>query len=127
MIPKPLRPIIWLFLVINIFISVFYRTFTSIDVDPNILLIGNAYICIITLVSYWFMSTGSKSKSTVQFTSSVYGSFLMKLVLSVLIIVIYSKIAGKNMNSNGIIGCLFLYLAYMFLEVRGLMSLFRKD
>jgi hypothetical protein len=73
------------------------------------------------------MSTGSKSKSTVQFTSSVYGSFLMKLVLSVLIIVIYSKIAGKNMNSNGIIGCLFLYLAYMFLEVRGLMSLFRKD
>ncbi len=127
MIPKPLRPIIWLFLVINIFTSVFYRTFTSIDVDPNILLIGNAYICIITLVSYWFMSTGSKSKSTVQFTSSVYGSFLMKLVLSVLIIVIYSKIAGKNMNSNGIIGCLFLYLAYMFLEVRGLMSLFRKD
>ncbi len=127
MIPKPLRPIIWLFLVINIFTSVFYRTFTSIDVDPNILLIGNAYICIITLVSYWFMSTGSKSKSTVQFISSVYGSFLMKLVLSVLIIVIYSKIAGKNMNSNGIIGCLFLYLAYMFLEVRGLMSLFRKD
>jgi hypothetical protein len=127
MIPKPLRPIIWLFLVINIFTSVFYRTFTSIDVDPNILLIGNAYICIITLVSYWFMSTGSKSKSTVQFTSSVYGSFLMKLVLSVLIIVIYSKIAGKNMNSNGITGCLFLYLAYMFLEVRGLMSLFRKD
>ncbi|MFZ9262514.1 MAG: hypothetical protein ACO3AW_05940 [Chitinophagaceae bacterium] len=127
MIPNPLRPIIWLFLVINIFTSVFYRTFTSIDVDPNILLIGNAYICIITLVSYWFMSTGSKSKSTVQFTSSVYGSFLMKLVLSVLIIVIYSKIAGKNMNSNGIIGCLFLYLAYMFLEVRGLMSLFRKD
>lgn len=127
MISKPLRPIIWLFLVINIFTSVFYRTFTSIDVDPNILLIGNAYICIITLVSYWFMSTGSKSKSTVQFTSSVYGSFLMKLVLSVLIIVIYSKIAGKNMNSNGIIGCLFLYLAYMFLEVRGLMSLFRKD
>ncbi len=127
MIPKPLRPIIWLFLVINIFTSVFYRTFTSIDVDPNILLIRNAYICIITLVSYWFMSTGSKSKSTVQFTSSVYGSFLMKLVLSVLIIVIYSKIAGKNMNSNGIIGCLFLYLAYMFLEVRGLMSLFRKD
>ena len=127
MIPKPLRPIIWFFLVINIFTSVFYRTFTSIDVDPNILLIGNAYICIITLVSYWFMSTGSKSKSTVQFTSSVYGSFLMKLVLSVLIIVIYSKVAGKNMNSNGIIGCLFLYLAYMFLEVRGLMSLFRKD
>lgn len=127
MIHKSLRPIIWLFLVINIFTSVFYRTFTSIDVDPNILLIGNAYICIITLVSYWFMSTGSKSKSTVQFTSSVYGSFLMKLVLSVLIIVIYSKIAGKNMNSNGIIGCLFLYLAYMFLEVRGLMSLFRKD
>ncbi len=127
MIPKPLRPIIWLFLVINIFTSIFYSTFTSIDVDPNILLIGNAYICIITLVSYWFMSTGSKSKSTVQFTSSVYGSFLMKLVLSVLIIVIYSKIAGKSMNSNGVIGCLFLYLAYMFLEVRGLMSLFRKD
>lgn len=127
MIPQPLRPIIWLFLLVNIFTVIFYRPFISIETDPNILLIGNAYICILTLVSYWFMSKGAKSKSTVQFTSSVYGSFLIKMVLSVLIVVVYSKWAGKQMNSNGIIGCLFIYLVYMFLEVRGLMSLFRKD
>ncbi|MEY3152207.1 MAG: hypothetical protein ACK5F9_08750 [Bacteroidota bacterium] len=127
MIPIPLRPILWLFLLVNIFTVVFYRTFLSIETDPNVLLIGNAYICILTLVSYWFMAAGAQSKSTVQFTSSVYGSFLIKMVLAVLIVVIYSKLAGKKMNSNGIIGCLFLYLIYMFLEVRGLMSLFRKD
>ncbi|MEY4113731.1 MAG: hypothetical protein RLZ76_424 [Bacteroidota bacterium] len=127
MIPKPLRPIIWLFLLVNIFTVIFYRPFISIETDPNILLIGNAFICILTLVSYWFMSAGAKSKSTIQFTSSVYGSFLFKMVLSVLIVVVYSKWAGKQMNSNGIIGCLFIYLFYMFLEVRGLMSLFRKD
>ncbi|MEY3348788.1 MAG: hypothetical protein ACK5AB_08565 [Bacteroidota bacterium] len=127
MIPQPLRPVIWLFLLVNIFTAVFYSTFISIETDPDVLLIGNAYICILTLVSYWFMSTGAKSKSTVQFTSSVYGSFLIKMVLSVLIVVLYSKLAGKKMNSNGIIGCLFIYLIYMFLEVRGLMTLFRKD
>jgi hypothetical protein len=127
MIPQPLRPVIWLFLLVNIFTAVFYSTFISIETDPDVLLIGNAYICILTLVSYWFMSTGAKSKSTVQFTSSVYGSFLIKMVLSVLIVVLYSKLAGKKMNSNGIIGCLFIYLIYMFLEVRGLMILFRKD
>ncbi|MFN5054850.1 MAG: hypothetical protein ACK5EP_02235 [Bacteroidota bacterium] len=127
MIPQPLRPVIWLFLLVNIFTAVFYSTFISIETDPDVLLIGNAYICILTLVSYWFMSTGAKSKSTVKFTSSVYGSFLIKMVLSVLIVVLYSKLAGKKMNSNGIIGCLFIYLIYMFLEVRGLMTLFRKD
>jgi hypothetical protein len=127
MIPQPLRPVIWLFLLVNIFTAVFYSTFISIETDPDVLLIGKAYICILTLVSYWFMSTGAKSKSTVQFTSSVYGSFLIKMVLSVLIVVLYSKLAGKKMNSNGIIGCLFIYLIYMFLEVRGLMTLFRKD
>ncbi len=127
MIPQPLRPVIWLFLLVNIFTAVFYSTFISIETDPDVLLIGNAYICILTLVSYWFMSTGAKSKSTVQFTSSVYGSFLIKMILSVLIVVLYSKLAGKKMNSNGIIGCLFIYLIYMFLEVRGLMTLFRKD
>jgi hypothetical protein len=127
MIPQPLRPVIWLFLLVNIFTAVFYSTFISIETDPDVLLIGNAYICILTLVSYWFMSTGAKSKSTAQFTSSVYGSFLIKMVLSVLIVVLYSKLAGKKMNSNGIIGCLFIYLIYMFLEVRGLMTLFRKD
>ncbi|MFN5326080.1 MAG: hypothetical protein ACK5B8_02590 [Bacteroidota bacterium] len=127
MIPQPLRPVIWLFLLVNIFTAVFYSTFISIETDPDVLLIGNAYICILTLVSYWFMSTGAKSKSTVQFTSSVYGSFLIKMVLSVLIVVLYSKLAGKKMNSNGIIGCLFIYLIYMFLEVRGLITLFRKD
>ncbi|MFZ9331277.1 MAG: hypothetical protein ACO23W_02385 [Chitinophagaceae bacterium] len=127
MIPQPLRPVIWLFLLVNIFTAVFYSTFISIETDPDVLLIGNAYICILTLVSYWFMSTGAKSKSTVKFTSSVYGSFLIKMVLSILIVVLYSKLAGKKMNSNGIIGCLFIYLIYMFLEVRGLMTLFRKD
>ena len=127
MIPQPLRPVIWLFLLVNIFTAVFYSTFISIETDPDVLLIGNVYICILTLVSYWFMSTGAKSKSTVKFTSSVYGSFLIKMVLSILIVVLYSKLAGKKMNSNGIIGCLFIYLIYMFLEVRGLMTLFRKD
>ena len=127
MIPQPLRPVIWLFLLVNIFTAVFYSTFISIETDPDVLLIGNAYICILTLVSYWFMLTGAKSKSTVKFTSSVYGSFLIKMVLSILIVVLYSKLAGKKMNSNGIIGCLFIYLIYMFLEVRGLMTLFRKD
>ena len=127
MIPKPLRSVLWLFVIVNIFTVVFYSGFKKIDTDPNVFLIGNVYLCIITLFSYWFMSNGSKSKSTVQFTSAVYGSFLMKLMFSVLIVIIYSKWAGSNMNSNGIMGCLFLYLVYMFLEVKGLMSLFRKD
>ena len=127
MIPKPLRSVLWLFVIVNIFTVVFYSGFKKIDTDPNVFLVGNLYLCIITLFSYWFMSNGSKSKSTVQFTSAVYGSFLMKLMFSVLIVIIYSKWAGSNMNSNGIMGCLFLYLVYMFLEVKGLMSLFRKD
>ncbi len=127
MIPKPLRSILWLFVIVNMITVVFYSGFKKIDTDPNVFLVGNLYLCIITLVSFWFMSTGSKSKSTVQFTSAVYGSFLMKLIFSALVVIVYSKWAGSNMNSNGIIGCLFLYLIYMFLEVKGLMSLFNKD
>lgn len=127
MIPKPLRSILWLFIAVNIFTVVFYSGFKKIDTDPNVFLIGNAFLCIITVVSYWFMSTGSRAKSTLRFTSAVYGSFLMKLMFSVLIVIVYSKWAGNKMNTNGIIGCLFLYFAYMFLEVKGLMSLFRKE
>ncbi len=127
MIPKPLRSVLWLFVIVNIITIVFYSGFKKIDTDPNVFLIGNLYLCILTLVSYWFMSTGSKAKSTVQFTSAVYGSFVMKLIFSALVVIVYSKWAGPSMNSNGIMGCLFLYLIYMFLEVRGLMSLFNKD
>lgn len=127
MIPKPLKSILWLFVAVNIFSVIFYSGFQKIETDPDVFLIGNLYLCIITLISYWFMLRGLRAKSTIQFTSSVYGSFLMKLVLSVLIVFVYSKLSGSKMNSNGIVGCMFLYLAYMFLEVRGLMMLFRKD
>ena len=127
MIPKPLRSVLWLFIAINLFTVIFYSGFKKIDTDPDVFLIGNTFLCVITIASYLFMSSGSRATSTVRFTSAVYGSFLMKLVFSVLIVIVYSKWAGNKMNTNGIVGCLFLYLVYMFLEVKGLMSLFRKD
>lgn len=127
MIPVPLRSILWLFIAVNLFTVIFYSGFRTIHADPDVFLIGNLYLCIITVVSFWLMTKGLKSKSTLNFTSSVYGSFLLKLVLTALLVVVYSLRKGNAINSNSILGCMLLYLIYMFLEVKGLMSVLRKD
>lgn len=126
MIPKPIRSILWLFIGVNIFTLVFYKEFGKIDTDPDVFLIGNLYLCSITLISFWIQHKGLTSSSTVGFTSSVYGSFLIKLLFSALIIVIYSKWKGASFNTGAIVGSMFLYLIYMFLEVKGLMFYLRK-
>ena len=124
MIPKSLRAILWLFVGVNIFTVVFYKEFKVIDTDPDVLLIANLYLCVLTFFSYWMLTRGLKSTSTIGFTSSVYGSFIIKLVLSALVIVVYSK--WKGINTGAVLGSMFLYLVYMFLEVKSLMSFLRK-
>lgn len=126
MIPKPLQSILWLFISVNIFSVIFYTRFSNFHADPNVFLIGNVYFFLITLLSYRFMLKGSKSTSTVQFTSALYGSFIMKLLCTALMVIFYSQWTGGNMNANSILGSLILYLLYLFLELKGLMSFFRK-
>jgi uncharacterized membrane protein len=125
-IRKALFPIAGLFIVVNFICVFFYAWLTSLDVDVKILRTGNIIVFCLTLVSFYMLYKGLKAKSTTGFLSSVYGSFIIKLVIAGIIVVVYSKASNGNMNMPAVFACMFLYLFYMFIELRGLL-LFVKN
>ena len=124
---KALRPIILFFAAMNILAASLYSTLKNMGFDTDVFLVGNLFICILTLVSFWLMNNGLQSKSTAGFMSSVYGSFIIKLVLAALVVVAYAKWKGNAMNTPALLSRMFTYLAYTYLEVKGLLALVKKD
>ncbi len=124
---RAIRPILIFFVLINLLGMPFYSNLLKSGLDPDILLVGNLFVFIITVFSFWMLLRGLKAKSTTAFLSSIYGSFIIKLAISGLLTVAYAKLKGANMNTPAIFSSLFLYLIYTFLEVKGLLALIRKD
>jgi hypothetical protein len=126
-IKRAIRPILILFVLVNLLGMTFYSNLPKSGLDPDVLLAGNLFVFIITVFSFWMLLRGLKAKSTTAFLSSIYGSFIIKLAISGLLTVAYAKLKGADMNTPAIFSSLFLYLIYTFLEVKGLLALIRKD
>ncbi len=125
-IRKALFPIVGLFIAVN-FLCVFFNPWlSSLGVEESVLRSGNIIVCSLTIVSFYMLYRGLKAKSTTGFLSSVYGSFIIKLVIAGIIVVVYSKASNGNMNMPAVFASMFLYLFYMFIELRGLL-LFVKN
>lgn len=124
---KALRPILIFFAAVNIVSATLYSTLKNWGLDTDVFLAGNLFICILTLVSFRMMHNGLQSKSTAGFMSSVYGSFIIKLVLAALVVVAYAKWKGNAMNTPALLASMFTYLVYTYLEVKGLLALVKKD
>ena len=121
-----LRPILLLFLGINFFGLVFYKQLNTAGVNADVFLVGHVLVFILTIVSFYLLNKGLKAKTTYSFMSSVYGSFLMKLVLGAAAVVGYVMYAGDEKNLPAVFANLFLYLFYTFLEIRGLLEILKK-
>jgi uncharacterized membrane protein len=121
-----LRPILLLFLGINFFGLVFYKQLNTAGVDADVFLVGHVFVFTLTMVSFYLLNKGLNAKTTYSFMSSVYGSFLMKLVLGASAVVGYVMYAGDEKNLPAVFANLFLYLFYTFLEIRGLLEILKK-
>jgi hypothetical protein len=124
---KSLFPILILFVAVNLMGFLAPGPLGSLDVEVDVLLVGNLLVCSLTLFSFWMLNKGLQASSTHAFMSSVYGSFILKLVIAALVVVVYAKIKGAAINNSGIFACLLLYLFYTFLEIKGLLLLIKKD
>ena len=123
---KSLRPIWLLFFVVNFIGLVFYKQLKTAGVDADVFLIGNIFVFTLIMVSFYMLNKGLNAKTTFNFMSSVYGSFLMKLVLGAAVVVVYVMYAGEQKNLPAVFASMFLYLFYTFLEIKGLLELLKK-
>ncbi len=122
---KALRPIYILFIIINFIGLVLYKQLKTAGVDADVLLTGNIFVFTLTMVSFYMLNKGLNAKTTFNFMSAVYGSFLMKLVVGAAAVVIYVLYAGEQKNLPGVFASMFLYLFYTFFEIKGLLELLK--
>lgn len=122
-----LRPVLYLFFAINILILIAFSWLKSAGLDPVVLLFGNLIVFLLTLISFYLIKRGLSSSSTSGFLSSVYSSFIMKLIFAAIIVFIYVKLSGDQMNSPAVFVSMLLYLVYTYMEVKGLLHLLKKD
>jgi hypothetical protein len=123
---KALRPTYMLFIFINIVGLLLYKQLKGAGVDTDVLLTGNIFVFTLTIVSFYMLNRGLNAKTTFNFMSAVYGSFIMKLVVGAAAVVVYVLYAGEQKNLPGVFACMFLYLFYTFFEIKGLLELLKN-
>lgn len=120
---KSLTPLFFLFVVVNTIGIVFRVRLTDNGFDADVLLIGNLFLCAMTSLSFYLLQKGMKATTTAGFLRSVYGSFMMKFLLVILVVFGYAFLFTDKINKPSLFTCMFLYLVYTFLETRALLKL----
>ena len=118
-------PVFVFFIIFTVVIFIASRALQTWNTDIMVLSIGNVILYAVTVISYWLHIKSLRSPNPQVFVRMVYGSLLVKMLVCLVAVVIYAKLAPV-VNRNAIIGCFILYIAYTFLEVRILTQLTKK-
>jgi hypothetical protein len=123
---KALRPIYLLFIIINLVALILYKQLKTAGVDTDVLMVGNIFVFALTIVSFYMLNRGLNAKTTFNFMSAVYGSFIMKLFVGAAAVVVYVVYAGEQKNLPAVFASMFLYLFYTFFEIKALLELLKN-
>jgi hypothetical protein len=124
---KAFTPILLFFGLVNIVLMIAASWVGKLGIDADVMMVANLFVCLLTLFSFWMLHKGLRAKSTTSFLTAVYGSFLAKLILAAVAVVVYATVAGDDMNKPAVFAAMVLYLVYMFLEIRGLLMVVKKS
>lgn len=111
-------PIVLTFIVLNLLLLVFGPLPAEWATDYRVLLWGNVLLFTVTFLSYYLYVKGLRNANAHFFVRMMLGSLLIKMLVCLVAVLIYAMLAGKDVNRNGILGCVILYLLYTYLEVR---------
>ena len=113
---KTFFPVIVVFVITTGFILLFQKMLSEYNFDVNVLLWGNVFLFLLSLISFFIQKKGVNPKAPQLFVRYFYLSFIIKFLLVATTVLLYSAFAGK-INKPAIIVCMALYLVYIFVEV----------
>jgi len=123
---KPLAMIVLVFIVFNGAFVLGRNTLARWGADQGVMLIGNLFLFLITLVSFFIAIKGLKSSNPHAFIRSVYGSITLKLFACMIAAFIYIASYGRELNKPALFTLMGLYLLYTFVEVGALTRLLKQ-
>jgi Na+/serine symporter len=114
---RPFMPVVLLFLFLNALFIAGRAMLERWNADQNVLIIGNALLFTITLVSFLLAQRGLKNTNTHAFIRAIIGGIMIKLFVFVIAAFVYISIFKKEINKPALFTCMGLYLVYTFFEV----------
>jgi hypothetical protein len=124
---KPYFSLLLLFVILNAFFISGKGLLTRNGFDPEVLLIGNVALFLITLGSFLLSMRGLKDKNPNAFVRSVYSGVMLKLFLCIIGAFAYIAIKQKGLNKPALFTLMALYLLYTFIEVSALTRQLRSQ
>ena len=124
---KEIRPLLFLFLVLNLFFLVFRDWLRKKGIDTDVIVVANGLLVLLMLLSYWMTQKSLSSSNPNHFVRAVYGSFLLKFFVLALTAFIYIMVVRDQVNKPALYISLGMYVLYTILEVRSLQLLLRRS
>jgi hypothetical protein len=119
-------PVLLFFVLLNSFFISGKNLLTKWNVDQDVVIIGNALLFVITLISFLLACRGLNHTNPHVFIRSVYISVMLKLFVCMIAAFIYISIYKKELNKPALFACMGLYLVYTFMEVGILMKMLKQ-
>lgn len=114
---RPFMPVVLLFIILNAFFIAGRSLLQRWDADQNVLIIGNASLFVITIISFLLAQKGLRNTNTHAFIRAIIGGIMIKLFVFVIAAFIYISMFKKDINKPALFTCMGLYLVYTFFEV----------
>jgi hypothetical protein len=123
---KAFVPILLFFVLLNALFIVGRSTLENWGANQQVLILGNALLFIITIISFWMGSRGVKSSNPHAFVRSVYSGMMVKLFICIIAAFIYIAAYKKDLNKPAFFTLMGLYLVYTFIEVSALTKMLKQ-
>jgi hypothetical protein len=120
-----LMPVITLFVALNAFFLTGKNLLEKYGFDRDVLIIGNAVLFIVTLLSFWISLRNLKSESPHKFVRGATMNAMFKLVICALAAFVYIFSFRSEVNKPALFTCIGLYFIYTLLEVSVLTRLLK--
>ena len=120
---KYFRPAVIVFMVLTALFISGKNFFVRKGFDQNVLIVGNLFLFVITLFSFWLMANGLRTKNTQAFLRGIYSGIMLKLFGCMIAAFIYIMTFKKDVNKPALFLCMGLYVIYTFVEVKALMKI----
>ncbi|HVG13837.1 MAG TPA: hypothetical protein VM935_02715 [Chitinophagaceae bacterium] len=118
-------PILLLFIIMNALFITGKSFLQRIGADQEVLLYGNLFIGLISLVSFLISQKGIRNPNAHGFIRGMYGGIMLKLFACIILAFVYIASVGKQVNKPALFICMGLYLVYSFVEVSLLTKLLK--
>ena len=119
-------PLFGLFIAVTSFANLFRGFLMNKGIHADVLVIGNAIIFLVSLLSLYFHIKGFLDKNVQVFLRSVYGSLMIKMFGLAAVAAVYILVMKKEVNKPALFICMGLYIAYTAIEMKQVFKLLKE-